>query len=141
MDYLVKATLYNNKVRAYAAVTTHSVEEARKRQDSYATTTATLGRSMTSTVLMGAMLKGEEKLTVRISGNGPIGELVTDANSKGEIRGYVDNPHVDFELNEKGKLDVSRAVGTEGSLSVVKDVGLKDILPDLYHLPQVKSVM
>src|SRR5690625_7795277 len=81
---------------------------------------------MTSTVLMGAMLKGEEKLTVRISGNGPIGELVTDANSKGEIRGYVDNPHVDFELNEKGKLDVSRAVGTEGSLSVVKDVGLKD---------------
>lgn len=126
MDYLVKATLYNNKVRAYAAVTTHSVEEARKRQDSYATTTAALGRSMTSTVLMGAMLKGEEKLTVRISGNGPIGELVTDANSKGEIRGYVDNPHVDFELNEKGKLDVSRAVGTEGSLSVVKDVGLKD---------------
>src|SRR5690625_1821744 len=126
MDYLVKATLYNNKVRAYAAVTTHSVEEARKRQDSYATTTAALSRSMTSTVLMGAMLKGEEKLTVRISGNGPIGELVTDANSKGEIRGYVDNPHVDFELNEKGKLDVSRAVGTEGSLSVVKDVGLKD---------------
>src|SRR5699024_734613 len=126
MDYLVKATLYNNKVRSYAAVTTHSVEEARKRQDSYATTTAALGRSMTSTVLMGAMLKGEEKLTVRISGNGPIGELVTDANSKGEIRGYVDNPHVDFELNEKGKLDVSRSVGTVGSLRVVKDVGLKD---------------
>src|SRR5690625_7204029 len=77
---------------------------------------------------MGAMLKGEEKLTVRISGNGPIGELVTDANSKGEIRGYGDNPHVDFELNEKGKLDVSRAVGTEGRLRVVKDVGLKDYI-------------
>src|SRR5690625_5189526 len=76
MDYLVKATLYNNKVRAYAAVTTHSVEKERKKQDSYETTTAELGRSMTSTVLMGAMLKGEEKLTVRISGNGPIGELV-----------------------------------------------------------------
>ncbi len=126
MDYLVKATLYDNTVRAYAAVTTHSVEEARVRQDSWATTTAALGRSMTSTVLMGAMLKGEDKLTVKIEGNGPIGQIVTDANSKGEVRGYVSNPHVDFELNEKGKLDVSRAVGNEGSLSVVKDLGLKD---------------
>src|SRR5699024_5899849 len=87
MDYLVKATLYNNKLRAYAALKTHSVEEPRKIQHSYATPTAALGRSMTSPVLMGAMLKGEEKLTVRIPGNGPIGELVTDANSKGEIRG------------------------------------------------------
>src|SRR5699024_4962202 len=96
MDYLVKATLYNNKVREYAAVTTHSVEETRKRQDSYETTTTAINRSMINIVLMGAMLKGEEKLTVNISGNCPIGELVTDANSKGEIRGYVDIPHVDF---------------------------------------------
>src|SRR5699024_12732659 len=94
MDYLVKATLYNNKVRAYAAVTTHSVEEARKRQDSYETTTAALGRSMTSNVLMGAMLKGEEKLKDRISGNSPIGDLVTDANSHGEIRCTVHTQHV-----------------------------------------------
>src|SRR5699024_9003151 len=127
-DYLVKATLYDNTVRAYAAVTTHSVEEARVRQDSWATTTAALGRTMTSTVLMGAMLKGEDKLTVKIEGNGPIGQIVTDANAKGEVRGYVSNPHVDFDLNEKGKLDVGRAVGNEGSLSVVKDLGLKDYL-------------
>ena len=126
MDYLVKATLYDGMVRAYAAVSTHSIEEARKRQDSWATTTAALGRTMTSTVLMGAMLKGENKLTVKVEGNGPIGQIVTDANAKGEVRGYVSNPHVDFELNEKGKLDVKRAVGTEGSLSVVKDLGLKD---------------
>lgn len=125
-DYLVKATLYDNTVRAYAAVTTDSVEEARVRQDSWATTTAALGRTMTSTVLMGAMLKGEDKLTVKIEGNGPIGQIVTDANAKGGVRGYVSNPHVDFDLNEKGKLDVGRAVGNEGSLSVVKDLGLKD---------------
>lgn len=125
-DYLVKATLYDNTVRAYAAVTTHSVEEARVRQDSWATTTAALGRTMTSTVLMGAMLKGEDKLTVKIEGNGPIGQIVTDANAKGEVRGYVSNPHVDFDLNEKEKLDVGRAIGNEGSLSVVKDLGLKD---------------
>lgn len=126
MDYLVKATLYDGMVRAYAAVTTRSVEEARRRQDSWATTTAALGRTMTSTVLMGAMLKGEDKLTVKIEGNGPTGQIVADANAKGEVRGYVTNPHVDFEVNEQGKLDVSRAVGTEGSLSVVKDLGLKD---------------
>ncbi len=126
MDYLVKATLYDGMVRAYAAVSTHSIEEARKRQDSWATTTAALGRTMTSTVLMGAMLKGENKLTVKVEGNGPIGQIVADANAKGEVRGYVNNPHVDFELNEKGKIDVKRAVGTEGSLSVVKDLGLKD---------------
>lgn len=126
MDYLVKSTLYDGMVRAYAAVTTHSVEEARERQDSWATTTAALGRTMTSTVLMGAMLKGEDKLTVKIEGNGPIGQIVADANAKGEVRGFVNNPHVDFELNEKGKLDVKRAVGTEGSLSVIKDLGLKD---------------
>lgn len=126
MDYLVKATLYDGMVRAYAAVTTHSVEEARKRQDSWATTTAALGRTMTSTVLMGAMLKGEDKLTVKIEGNGPAGQIVADANANGEVRGYVTNPHVDFELNENNKLDVSRAVGTEGSLSVVKDLGLKN---------------
>lgn len=126
MDYLIKATLYDGMVRAYAAVTTHSIEEARVRQDSWATTTAALGRTMTGTVLMGAMLKGDDKLTVKVDGNGPIGQMVADANSKGDVRGYVSNPHVDFELNDKGKLDVSRAVGKDGSLSVVKDLGLKD---------------
>src|SRR5699024_6018634 len=55
-----------------------------------------------------------------------IGAIIADANAKGEVRGYVSNPHVDFDLNKKGKLDVARAVGTEGTLSVVKDLGLKD---------------
>lgn len=125
-DYLVKATLYDGMVRAYAAVTTDAIEEARQRQDSWATTTAALGRTMTSTVLMSAMLKGDDKLTVKIEGNGPIGQMVADGNASGDVRGYVTNPHVDFDLNEQGKLDVRRAVGTEGSLSVVKDLGLKD---------------
>lgn len=125
-DYLIKATLYDGLVRAYAAVTTNTVEEARRRQDTWATATAALGRTITITSLMSAMLKGEDSLTVKVEGNGPLQAIITDGNANGEVRGYVVNPHVDFPLNEVGKLDVRRAVGTEGNLSVVKDLGLKD---------------
>ncbi|MFD2045554.1 Hsp33 family molecular chaperone HslO [Ornithinibacillus salinisoli] len=125
-DYLIKATTYNGMVRAYAVRSTNTVEEARRRQDTWATATAALGRTITITVMMGALLKGDDSLTTKVEGGGPIGAIVADANAKGEVRGYVTNPHVDFELNAKGKLDVARAVGAAGSLSVVKDLGLKD---------------
>ncbi|SET83997.1 molecular chaperone Hsp33 [Oceanobacillus limi] len=125
-DYLIKAMAYKGMVRAYAIRSTNTVEEARRRQDSWATTTAALGRTITITVMMGAMLKGDDSITAKIEGGGPIGAIVADANAKGEVRGYVTNPHVDFDLNNKGKLDVAKAVGTTGSLSIVKDLGLKD---------------
>ncbi|ASN03719.1 Hsp33 family molecular chaperone HslO [Virgibacillus necropolis] len=125
-DYLVKATTYKGLVRAYASVTTETVSEAQRRHDSWATTSAALGRTITISAMMGAMLKGEDSLTVKVEGNGPIGPIIADANSRGEVRGYVTNPHVDFELNQHGKLDVARAVGTEGNISVIKDLGLKD---------------
>lgn len=124
-DYLIKATAYDDKIRCYVGVTTNTVEEARKRQDTWPTASAALGRSLTITTLMGAMLKGENTLTTTVSGDGPLGQIVADANAKGEVRGYVQHPHVDFPLNEQGKLDVRRAVGN-GVLSVVKDLGLKD---------------
>src|SRR5699024_5127564 len=125
-DYLVKATTYEGMVRAYAATTTATVAEAQRRQDTWATASAALGRTITITALMGAMYKGEDSLTAKIEGNGPLGVLVADGNAKGEVRGYVTNPHVDFDLNDQGKLDVARAVGTEGNLSVVKDLGWKE---------------
>lgn len=90
---------------------------------------------MTASLMLGAMLKGEDKLTVKIEGGGPIGAIVADANAKGEVRAYVSNPHVHFDLNEQGKLDVRRAVGTDGTLSVVKDLGLRD-----YFTGQVEIV-
>lgn len=124
-DYLIKATAYNGMVRCYVAVTTNTIEEMRKRQDTWPTASAALGRAITITTLMGAMLKGDDSLTTTISGNGPLGKVVADANAKGDVRGYVAHPHVDLPLNEQGKLDVSSAVG-EGVLSVVKDQGLKD---------------
>ncbi|MBP1950479.1 Hsp33 family molecular chaperone HslO [Virgibacillus litoralis] len=125
-DYLVKATTYNGMVRAYAATSTNTIEEARRRQDTWATASAALGRTITVTAMMGAMLKGEDSITVKVEGDGPIGVMVADGNAKGDVRGYITNPHVDFDLNEHGKLNVARAVGTQGNISVVKDLGLKD---------------
>lgn len=125
-DYLIKATAFDGTIRAYAAKTTETVEEARRRQDTWATATAALGRTLTISAMMGAMLKGDHTITVKIEGNGPLRVILADSNAKGEVRGYVGNPHVDFELNEHGKLDVARAVGKEGYISVVKDLGLRD---------------
>ncbi|MCW4683274.1 Hsp33 family molecular chaperone HslO [Bacillus pumilus] len=126
MDYLVKALAYDGKVRAYATNTTDTINEAQRRHHTWPTASAAIGRTMTATVMMGAMLKGENKLTVKIEGGGPIGAIIADGNAKGQVRGYVSNPQVHFDLNEHGKLDVRRAVGTSGTLSVVKDIGLKD---------------
>jgi len=123
-DYLVKALAFDGQVRAYAARTTDTVSEAQRRHYTWPTASAALGRSMTASVMMGAMMKGEEKLTIRINGGGPIGNILVDANAKGEVRGYVSRPQTHFDLNDLGKLDVRRAVGTEGVLSVSKDIGL-----------------
>ncbi|HEY4532053.1 MAG TPA: Hsp33 family molecular chaperone HslO [Kurthia sp.] len=125
-DYLVRATGFNSSVRAFAVSTTETVGEAQRRHDTWPTTSAALGRTMTAGVMMGAMQKGEDRLTIKIQGDGEIRGIVVDANAKGEVRGYAVNPHVHYDLNEHGKLDVRRAVGTEGSLSVVKDAGLRD---------------
>ncbi|KYG59708.1 Hsp33 family molecular chaperone HslO [Planococcus maritimus] len=124
-DYLVKALAYDGQIRAFAARTTETVNEAQRRHYTWPTASAALGRSMTASVMLGAMLKGEEKLTIKINGGGPLGTILVDANAKGEVRGYVSNPQTHFDLNEQGKLDVRRAVGTEGTLTVSKDIGLQ----------------
>lgn len=125
-DYLVRAISKNGKIRAFAIKSTDTVEESRKRLDTWPVASAALGRSISAGAMMGAMLKGNERLTVIIKGGGPIGQIVVDANAKGEVRGYVTNPHIHFPLNAKGKLDVTAAVGTDGQLIVTKDLGLKD---------------
>lgn len=126
-DYLVKALAFNGTIRAYAATTTEAVGEMQRRHYSWPTATAAIGRTMTATVMMGAMMKGGDKLTVKLDGGGPLGAIVTDADANGNIRGYALNPQTHFDLNAQGKLDVRRAVGTEGMLTVVKDLGLRDM--------------
>lgn len=125
-DYLVRAIGYGGHVRAFAARTTDIVEEIRRRHDMWNTATAAMGRTLTVTVMMGAMLKGDERISVKVKGGGPIGQIIAEANADGEARAYVTNPHVHFEMNEKGKLDVARAVGTDGFLQVVKDLGMRE---------------
>ncbi len=126
MDELIRATAMEGKVRAFAVQTTELVEELRKRQDTYSTATAALGRAASAGAMMGAMLKGEEKLTLQIKGDGPLGQIMIDANAKGEVRGYVDNPHTDLPDNAQGKFDVAGAVGRDGYLNVIKDLGMKE---------------
>ncbi|MFJ8064052.1 Hsp33 family molecular chaperone HslO [Psychrobacillus sp. NPDC096426] len=123
-DYVVKAIALQDQVRAYAIRSTETVSEAQRRHNTLPTSSVALGRSMTAGAILGAMMKGEEKLTIKIDGGGPIGTILVDANAKGEVRGYVSYPQTHFELTESGKLDVKRAVGTSGTLSVSKDVGM-----------------
>ncbi len=124
-DYLVKALAFEDQIRAFAVTSTYLVEEARYRHGCWPTAAAALGRTLTVATMMGSQLKGEETITIRINGNGPIGGIVVDADSKGVVRGYVNNPEVHFQYNS-GKLNVGMAVGTDGQLSVTKDLGLKD---------------
>ncbi|WP_243292557.1 Hsp33 family molecular chaperone HslO [Bacillus sp. FJAT-47783] len=125
-DYLVKSLAFNGQVRAYAVRTTESVGEAQRRHQTWPTASAALGRTMTAGVMLGSMLKGEEKITIKVEGGGPIGVILVDVNAKGDVRGYVTNPQTHFDLNQNGKLDVARAVGTSGTLTIVKDLGLRE---------------
>lgn len=120
-DYLIKATVPG--VRAFCAVTTDAVSEAVRRHDCYPIAAAALGRTMTASLLLAANLKTDECITVRIGGNGPLGEVVADAGANGIVRGTVRNPHVDLPLNN-GKLDVGGAIGL-GLISVTRFTGMK----------------
>ncbi|WP_100486481.1 Hsp33 family molecular chaperone HslO [Sporolactobacillus pectinivorans] len=125
-DYFVRALACNKTLRVITAVTTDTVSEAQRRHRTWPTATAAIGRTMTATMMMGVQMKGDEKITVTVQGEGPIGVIVADADTQGNVRGYVTNPEVHFDLNQKGKLDVARAVGSKGFLSVVRDLGLKE---------------
>ncbi|ASA25054.1 Hsp33 family molecular chaperone HslO [Paenibacillus donghaensis] len=125
-DRLIRGTALNGRVRAFAVRTTNLVEELRRRHDTYPTATAALGRTLTAAAMMGAMLKGQEKLSILVKGDGPIGQITAEANAYGEVRGYVRNPHVHLPSNALGKLDVAGAVGTDGFIDIIKDLGMKE---------------
>src|SRR5699024_9342590 len=125
-DYLVKALAYGGFVRAYAVNATETISEAQCRHDTWNTASAALGRTMIGALMLGATLKGEDKMTVKIEGDGPAGAIIVDSNGKGEVKGYIKNPHISLPLNQSGKIDVRGAVGTAGMFTVIKDLGLKE---------------
>lgn len=126
MDYIVRATAANQQIRAFAASTKVMVETARSCHNTSPVATAALGRLMTAGAMMGSMMKGEKDLlTLQINCSGPIGGLTVTADSKANVKGFVQNPQVMIHANEKGKLDVGRALDL-GILNVIKDLGMKE---------------
>ena len=124
-DYIVRAAAANTQIRAFAAVTTERVEEARQRHGTSPVATAALGRLLTGGVMMGSMMKNEDDLlTIQINCSGQIGGLTVTADSQGNVKGYVHNPDVMLPP-KNGKLDVGGALG-QGVLTVIKDMGLKE---------------
>lgn len=125
-DYIVRATAANAQIRAFAATTRDLVEVARKSHDTSPVATAALGRLLTGGAMMGVMMKGDKDvLTLQIKCSGPIGGLTVTADSRGNVKGYVNQPQVILPANAQGKLDVGGALGL-GVLSMIKDLGLKE---------------
>lgn len=125
-DYIIRAIAANDQIRAFAAVTTETVEEARKDHNTSPVATAALGRLLTAGAMMGTMMKGDKDiLTLQIKAGGPLEGITVTADSKGRVKGYVGNPNVCIPANSKGKLDVAGAVGV-GFMNVIKDMGLKE---------------
>lgn len=125
-DGLMHISLLEGQARALLMDSTNLVEQARRTHGLSRIATAALGRTLTATAMMSAMLKGEnESLSVTIKGGGPIGSIVTVGHADGVIKGYVDNPGLELPRTGK-KLPVGAAVGANGKLTVVKDLGMRD---------------
>ena len=126
MDYMIRATAAKGQIRAFAATTRETVEYARAAHNTSPVATAALGRLLTGSVMMGAMMKGEKDLlTIKVEGDGPMGGMTGTADSKGNVKGYAFHPEIMLPPNEKGKLDVGGALGI-GVLTVIKDMGMKE---------------
>lgn len=126
-DYLVRAMSKDGYVKAVGICSTNLSERARQIHNTTPTATAALGRVLTAASVMGNMQKVENgSLTLQFKGGGPIGTVLAVSDAKGNVRGYVDNPHVELLEKYAGKLDVGAAVGTDGTLTVIRDLQMKE---------------
>lgn len=124
-DYVIRAISADGAVRGFAARTTNLVQELQQRHRTFPVVSAALGRTATMGAMMGVTLKEKNhKVLIRVKGDGPIGQIMVDADGQGHVRGCVDQPQV--EGKSKGnKLDVASAVG-KGMIHIIKDLGLKE---------------
>jgi len=138
MAHVVRCITDDGCVFVLAADTTDISETSRQIHNTSKVCTAALGRALTGASFMGILLKGQDSsVTLRFNGGGPAGSVIAVADSDGNVRGYVMNPDVNLPLNEKGKLDVGGAVGTDGFLTVIKDIGMKE--PFVGQIPLVSG--
>lgn len=125
-DELLHMTLMDGQVRALLATTRQLTQAAADMHHTTPVCTAAMGRLMTGTAMMGAMLKGaRDSVTVTIKGSGPIGTMIA-VSIPGQVKACLDNPQLQLPLSAEGKLDVGSAVGREGRMTVVKDMGLRE---------------
>lgn len=125
-NYLIRASAYDGLVRAFAVDATDVVGELTARHRTEPAVSAALGRLSTGALLFGAMLKEEDQLvTIRVQGDGPAGTLLASANGRGEVRGLVGTPRPNVDQVRDGKLNVRGAVGTDGRVTVTKDLGMR----------------
>lgn len=123
-DQLIRATAADGGIRAVGVITTRLTEEARQRHKLSYVATAALGRTMAGGLLLASSMKrAESRVNIRVRGDGPLGGVLADAGLDGTVRGYVDHPEVELPPNDKGKLDVGGAIGQDGYVYVVRDVG------------------
>ncbi|MBQ3427562.1 MAG: Hsp33 family molecular chaperone HslO [Clostridia bacterium] len=126
MDTLIRGNSTDGAIRVFSAITTDTVNEARRIHNTSATASAALGRLLTAAAIMGVQLKGDDdSVTLQINGDGAIGMMVAVTDSRAHVRGYVENPYADLPVNPKGKLDVGGVVG-KGFLSVIRDLNMKE---------------
>ena len=138
MAHLVRGISDDGCVLVLASDTTDISETARRIHNTSKVCTAALGRALTGASFMGIMLKGQDSsVTLRFNGGGPSGSVIAVSDMDGNVRGYVMNPDVNLPLNEKGKLAVGTAVGTDGFLTVIKDIGMKE--PAVGQVPLVSG--
>ncbi len=127
MDNIKRFLAYEGRINIVCISTTNLVEEARKIHDLSPLATATLGRTLTMASIIASGMKGEkDTVTLQVKGNGPIGTIVAVSDSKLKTRGYVTNPNIELPLKAGGKLDVGGAVGNDGFIYVIKDIGMKE---------------
>lgn len=127
MDQIVRVIAKNAPVKAMAVSARDTVERARAIHDCWPVASAALGRLLMAASMMGTAMKEENgAVTLRVKGGGPLGSLTAVSDSRGNVRGYVQNPAVDVPRKAKGKLDVGAAVGADGDLTVIRDLGLKE---------------
>ena len=127
MDQIVRVIAKGAPVKAMAISARDTVERARAIHNCWPVASAALGRLLMAASMVGAAIKEEEgAVTLRIKGGGPLGSLTAVSDSRGNVRGYVQNPDVDVPRKAKGKLDVGAAVGADGELTVIRDLGLKE---------------
>ena len=138
MGKIVRCITKDGAIVMMAADTTDIVNRAEQIHGTSAVTTAALGRLLTACSLMGQSLKGkDESISLQVKGGGPAGTVVAVADWHGNVRGYIDTPVVELPLNARGKLDVGGAVGKNGNLYVIKDLGLKE--PYIGQVPLVSG--